>query len=364
LRGVHLRLYQSSEVDVAEKTHEPTAKRLREARRKGDVARAPLVAGALGFAVALALLPGVVEQLGRLLQSALARLDPALASGGGATDAIAPWWVARTLIALVTPFALGLVAVSVGAAIGVGGIPLATSRLAPDPSRLDALGGLRNVLDRQRAWGAARGLLVVAALAVVLGRAVLEAMRLGRLGAGDAASVLAAAGHSARRVLVLALAIAAVGAVLDAIVSLRLHRARLKMTREEVMREHKEGEGDPEVKRRREELHHELLAAEATNAVRGSTVVVINPTHLACALLYRGGRDAHGDADADEAPTLLAKGEGALAARMVEAARAYGVPVVRDVPVARALFELEHGTQIPEALYEAVAEVLRAAWEG
>lgn len=347
---------------MAEKTHEPTAKRLREAQRKGDVARAPLLAGALGFAVALALLPGVIAQLARLLQAALVRLD---ASGvSDAPGVIEPWWLAGTLIALVAPFALGLVAVAIGAALGVGGVPLATSRLAPDPSRLDALGGLRNVLDRQRAWGSARGLLVSVALAIVLGRAVLEAMRLGRLGAGDAASTLAAAGHSARRVLVLALGVAAVGAVLDAIVSLRLHRARLKMTREEVMREHKEGEGDPEVKRRREELHHELLAAEATSAVRGSTVVVINPTHLACALLYRGGRDAHGDADPDEAPTLLAKGEGALAARMVEAARAYGVPVVRDVPVARALFELEHGTQIPEGLYEAVAEVLRAAWEG
>ncbi len=347
---------------MAERTHEPTAKRLREARQKGDVARAPLLAGALGFAVALALLPGVIERLTRLLFGALTRLDPTATAPPA--DALEPWALGGTLVALVAPFALGLVAVAVGAAIGVGGVPFATSRLAPDPSRLDALGGLRNVLDRQRAWGALRGLLVVVALTLVLGRAVFEAMRLARLGAGDAAATLAAAGHSSRRVLVLALAMAAAFAVLDTIVALRLHRARLMMTRDEVTREHKEGEGDPAVKRRREELHHELLAAEATSAVRGSTVVVINPTHLACALLYRGGRDAHGDADPDEAPTLLAKGEGALAARMVEAARAYGVPVVRDVPVARALFELDHGAQIPEALYEAVAEVLRAAWEG
>jgi flagellar biosynthesis protein FlhB len=267
-----------------------------------------------------------------------------------------------TLIALVTPFALALVAAAFSSALVIGGIPIAPSRLAPDPTRLDAIGGLRNVLDRQRAWGAARALLVTLALALVLGRAVLEAIWLGRTAAGDVAGTIAAAEAATRRVLVLALAIAAVAALIDAVVALRLWQKRLMMTREEVMREHKEGEGDPEVKRRREELHHELLAAEATNAVRGSTVVVINPTHLACALLYRGGRDADGEPDPDEAPTLLAKGQGALATRMIEAARVYGVPIVRDVPVARALYELESGTQIPEALYEAVAEVLRAAW--
>lgn len=340
---------------MAEKTHEPTAKRLRQAREKGDVARAPLLAGALGLACALALIPGVLAALTRQLHGALAGLSEA--------RAIDPLRLGATLLALVAPFALALVAVAVGSAIVVGGVPIAPSRLAPDPSRLDAIGGLRNVLDRQRAWGAARALVVTLALSVVLGRAVLEALRLGRAAGGDVAATVAAAEAGARRVLVLALAIAAAAAVIDVIVALKLWRARLMMTREEVMREHKEGEGDPEVKRRREELHHELLAAEATSAVRGSTVVVINPTHLACALLYRGGRDADGDADPDEAPTLLAKGEGALATRMIEAARAYGVPIVRDVPVARALYELESGAQIPEALYEAVAEVLRAAWD-
>jgi flagellar biosynthesis protein FlhB len=94
------------------------------------------------------------------------------------------------------------------------------------------------------------------------------------------------------------------------------------------------------------------------SAVRDASVVIINPTHLACALRYD---DAAGE---DAAPTLVAKGSGALAQRIVEAAKLHGVPVIQDVPVARALIELEVGTEIPEALYEAVAEILRAAWEG
>ena len=79
--------------------------------------------------------------------------------------------------------------------------------------------------------------------------------------------------------------------------------------------------------------------------------------HFACALRYDRGE---GD---DVAPTLVTKGQGALAARIVEAARFYSIPIVRDVPVARALYELETGVEIPEVLYEAVAEVLRAAFD-
>jgi flagellar biosynthesis protein FlhB len=85
--------------------------------------------------------------------------------------------------------------------------------------------------------------------------------------------------------------------------------------------------------------------------VKDATVVVVNPTHLASALRYRE--------DEDEAPRVVAQGKGELARRIVEAARAYGVPCVRDVPVAHALAELETGDEIPEVLYEAVAEILR-----
>ena len=67
--------------------------------------------------------------------------------------------------------------------------------------------------------------------------------------------------------------------------------------------------------------------------------------------------------EGDEAPVVVAAGQGELAEKIMEAARQYGVPVLRDVPLARALIELEVGTAIPEALYEAVAEILRAAWD-
>jgi flagellar biosynthesis protein FlhB len=77
--------------------------------------------------------------------------------------------------------------------------------------------------------------------------------------------------------------------------------------------------------------------------------VVVNPTHFACALHYD---------EAQAAPELVAKGQGVLAERIVREATAHGVPILRDVPLARTLFELEVGSEIPESLYEAVATIL------
>jgi FlhB-like protein len=127
------------------------------------------------------------------------------------------------------------------------------------------------------------------------------------------------------------------------------------MSKDEIKREHRESEGDPEIKAARRRAHQEMLAGATLNAVKNATVLVVNPTHLANALRYRD--------DEDDAPEVIAQGRGELAQKMIDAARAWGIPVVRDVPLARALSDLEVGDQIPEALYEAVAEVLREIYE-
>ena len=125
---------------------------------------------------------------------------------------------------------------------------------------------------------------------------------------------------------------------------------RLRMSKDEIKREYRQAEGDPELKAARQRAHREALAGSMLNAVKEATVVIVNPTHLATALRY--------DESEDAAPQVVAHGAGELARKIIEAAHAYGVPVVRDVPVAQALAELELGDEIPEALYEAVAEVL------
>lgn len=111
-------------------------------------------------------------------------------------------------------------------------------------------------------------------------------------------------------------------------------------------------EGDPHVKGHRRQLYQEMVSEGAVQRSRSASVIITNPTHLAVALLY--------DKEKTPLPMVVAKGEGALAERMVSAARQAGVPVMQDIPVARALFEQADVDQyIPSDLIEPVAAVLR-----
>jgi flagellar biosynthesis protein FlhB len=131
----------------------------------------------------------------------------------------------------------------------------------------------------------------------------------------------------------------------------RAFSKRWMMTRAEVQRDFRDAEGNPELKAARRRAHQEVLFSAQLAAVERARVVIVNPTHLATALGYDEAEDA--------APKIVAQGQGEQARRILDVARAAGVPVIRDVPVARALMDLEVGEEIPEALYEAVAEILR-----
>jgi type III secretion protein U len=126
----------------------------------------------------------------------------------------------------------------------------------------------------------------------------------------------------------------------------------LKMSKDEVKREYKEAEGDPHVKGARKHLHQELMMSGNTEKTRKASVVVTNPTHIAVALYY--------DEDKTPLPILLAKGTGLVAQRMIEIAREEGIPVMQNIPLARALNERAQLDQyVPSELLEPIAEVLR-----
>jgi type III secretion protein U len=130
------------------------------------------------------------------------------------------------------------------------------------------------------------------------------------------------------------------------------HTKGLMMSKDEVKREYKEMEGDPHIKSKRKQLAQELIMSDSTANVRKATVLVTNPTHKAIAIYYKQGET--------KLPIVTAKGEGYLAQRMIEVAKEEGVPIMQNVPLAHELFDnaqLEH--YIPAELIEPIAEVLR-----
>ena len=127
------------------------------------------------------------------------------------------------------------------------------------------------------------------------------------------------------------------------------------MTREEVKQEHKKSEGDPHHKAKRKALHRQLATGGPARGVQKATAVVVNPTHIAVALRY--------DQAECEAPYLVAKGREEDAFEIRREAKALGIPVVKDIPLARSLIHYDVGEEIPEELYRAAAAVLKVALE-
>ncbi|MCE7915814.1 MAG: flagellar type III secretion system protein FlhB [Nitrosomonas sp. PRO4] len=139
--------------------------------------------------------------------------------------------------------------------------------------------------------------------------------------------------------------------VIDVPFQIWQHAKQLRMTKEEVRREHKEDEGDPFVKARIRGLQREAARRRMMAEIPKADVIVTNPTHYAVALKYKS--------ETMRAPTVVAKGVHLLAARIREVANEHHVPILEAPPLARALYyhaELE--SEIPEKLYTAVAEVL------
>jgi flagellar biosynthetic protein FlhB len=337
-----------------EKTEQPTPQRLRKASREGDSGVSHYAGQALGFLVALALLPSAIgatsSRCAAWLEAAMVR-----ASARPAPVEFDATRLGFDVVALVGPMLLATAAVVVVVgAIQTGGA-VAVAKLSPDLAKLDPIAGFKRLASVDRLFSVARSLIAASAVAYLATLQLSEHAADVAHTAGRLALVPHLGGELARRLARDAAILGLVVAAVDIVVVRRGWMKRLRMSPEEVKREYKESEGDPQMKAARERARKEMLAEATVASVRDASVVVVNPTHLACALKYAE--------DEDGAPVVVASGEGDLAERMVRAARDYGVPIVRDVPLAQALRELQVGDVIPEALYEAVAEILRAAWE-
>lgn len=339
---------------MSDKTEEATPKKLRKAQEEGDSPISAFASQAVAFLCAVALAPAAIAALASRTTT---DLRAAIAHAGDASNTVTfdPVPLATAVVSLAVPIlAAAAVAAAVASVVQSGGI-LATKRLQPKLERLDVIAGFKNLFSTSRLVSVLRAALFGAAVAWFAYTALRDhAGDIART-AGRLPEAAAVAGVIASSVVTRAAILGLFLAVLDVVVTRRSWSKKQRMSKADVKREHKESEGDPQLKAARERAHHEMLQAATIANVQKASVVIVNPVHIACALRYD-------EEDGDEAPVVVASGQGDFAARIVDAARAYGVPVLQDIPLARALVELEVGSAIPEALYEAVAEILREAW--
>lgn len=333
----------------ANRTEQPTPRRLREARRRGEIARSQELSGVAALAGGLV----AIAAMGPMVFSRLIahlRWGLATALSGDLPPMTAVRESLRVLILSTLPICgAALLSGGLVAVIQVSGLRLTWPAIAFRLERLNPVKGLRRICSCTQIAVAAVGITKIAAAGLLAWCHCLKhtdtLSHLPRLETPSAAAAVVALLAPMTSGLC---AVLAVFGLADLLWAHRRHRRSLWMTRDEVRRDLKEQEGDPLHKAERRRRHRALALADP---VSRATCVIVNPTELAVALWHHRG--------SEEAPVVLAKGSGQIAARIRSQARRAGVPLIREIALARALFQLaEVGEEIPEELYEAAAVVL------
>jgi flagellar biosynthetic protein FlhB len=337
-----------------DRTEAATPRRLEQAREEGQVARsqelttfAMLMAGGGG----LWLLGGALfDQLRVLLRHGLT-LDAAAVSDASQMTTRLHDLALNGLIAMAPLLAL-LMIVAVGAPQLLSGWNFSWSALRIDAQRLDPLAGVARILS----WRGAAELikaLVKSALIAAVAAAVMWHYRepLQQLVLLPPAAAIAQTARIAGLSFLLIAGALAVVAAADVPFQLWRHADDLKMSRQELRQEHKESEGDPQIKAAIRNQQRAMARRRMMSEVPKASVIVTNPTHYAVALSYEDRTM--------RAPRVVAKGADLVAARIRELGEEHHVPVLESPALARAIYHhTEIGAEIPETLYTAVAEVL------
>jgi flagellar biosynthetic protein FlhB len=330
-----------------DKTEAASARRLQKAREDGDLAVSrefTLLAGLSGGLAVIAL------QLAAAGAAPLAWFAHALRETTPNLHA-----TVLTLLAAALPAALGACAAAIAATLLQTGVFLRPPALVPDISRLSPARGLKRMVSADTLMQTGKSLAKLTVLAAALWFVIMALLPQLPLMPGRQPSAFAPIVQHAARQLIIPL----VGAQLliagaDLAWVRFQHARRLRMSRQEQRDEHKESEGNPQVRQRLRQLMRLRGRRRMMEAVAHATVVVTNPTHYAVALLYERGSRA--------APRVVGKGADEMAAKMREVAQAHRIPLVANPPLARALYAVDLDTEIPAEHFKAVAEVVAYVW--
>ncbi|MFZ5814010.1 MAG: flagellar biosynthesis protein FlhB [Bacillota bacterium] len=339
----------------AERTEEPTPKRLAKARQEGRVARSnDLLAGLSLLTVTIVLRsmgPGIAERLSFGMVEAFGGLSPKELTTQSVPTLLQDW--SLLFLQVMLPIAGFLMAVGIAAGTLQTRLLFTLTPLIPQFSTLNPITGLTRMFSLRTFIEVIKGIVKLTAIGLIAYNDVMGLIpRFPNLMEQSVSAGVAAVADMSITVLQrIALAILVIG-LLDYGYQYWEFRRSLKMTKDEVKKEIREQDGSPELKSKQRQRARELaLRRKALKDVPLADVVVTNPTHYAVALKY--------DPKEGVAPKVLAKGADLLAQRIKVIARQSQVPMVENRTLARGLYNaVEVGRQIPPEFYQAVAEVL------
>jgi flagellar biosynthetic protein FlhB len=346
---------------AGEKTEKATLKRRRDARERGQVFRSLEMNSAIILLVAFSTLkftlPSVLKSLEKIYMEML--------NGNAYIDQVFSYQGIRKLtldITLVVGSAIGpflLTSLTAGLAINYGqvGFLFTTKTIAPKFSKINPLEGFKRIFSKRSLVDLAKAIIKLAIIGSIVYTEIKKNVEnISLWYTGNIWGTVCLLGNTVFDLAIKIGTILLVFAILDYGYEWWRHELDLMMTKQEVKDEYKLMEGDPQVRSRIRAKQRELGMRRMMQEIPKADVVITNPTHYAVAISY--------DPDNDEAPVVVAKGQGFLALKIKEVAQRNGVVITENKPLAKALFtSTEVGQMIPSELFHVVAEVLAYVYD-
>ncbi len=341
-----------------EKTEQATPKRLREARKKGQVPKSKdletifvMIAFFAALCVSMGFMGTELKNLMKMVFEEVAKpeidgtimLKLGKASLYTMAKVCAPAMIAGFLVALIVGY------------LQVGPV-FSLETLKPQGQKLNPIEGIKNMFKTLTFIELIKNIIKISfifyiAYQVLYGN-LETVLRTAQVSVPETAVV---AGELIFKIVLRVLLLFVAISIADFMIQRWQFMKQMRMSKDDVKREYKQDEGDPHIKGHRKALHREMVFSDTQRQVKTADAVVTNPTHVAVAIKY--------DRETGNAPEIVAKGQRLIAENIKKIAEENGVPVMRNVALAWSLLELEVGEEIPEELYSAVAEILAVVYK-
>lgn len=340
--------------DKDNKTEDPTPKKLSDARKKGQVAKS----GDLNSSASLVVFTLLLGTIGNILiENAFIFMKRFLSLDYNINLNLRSAKVIFTqgainYVLMFLPAAMIAIVLGVIVNLAQTGFMFTTESLKPDFKKLNPIEGFKNIFSKKAMFTLIKNLIKLSLVFYLsyknLSKSVGRVLNAGNIGTEKLFF------YFIDFIMDLSINIAVIMfilGVIDYVFEKYQHKKNLRMSKQEIIDEYKEMEGDPQIKGQRRQRQRELSMGRMMQDVTESTVIVTNPTHIAVGIRY--------NKDVDDAPIVTAKGAGLIAEKIKEVAKAEKIPVMENKPLARAIYKnIEIGSEVPEEFYQTIAEIL------
>ena len=340
---------------MAEKTEQATPKKLRDARKKGQVAKSQDMPSSLTFVTSLMMVMGMSTFLFESVGGFLMHCFRTVGEPGELRSKIPGIAYQGVITILESSWPVMLIVSVVGVIVNflIVGPVFSAEAMKFDLKKLNPIEGIKQKFKVKTLIELLKSIAKITGAAIIISLIIWN--MLGQIITSAAIPVIgtvAIVGEFIMKATIQVGIFFLLVALFDLFFQKKNFAKEMKMEKFEVKQEYRDTEGDPQIKGKRRELSREIAYQEGPSAARGARVIVTNPTHIAVALKYH--------AKDHPTPTILTMGVGAMAEQIMKVGAANNVPIMRNVDLARKLYSSGVISQhIPEDTYEAVAEILK-----